>query len=553
MRRIWIPILLVAGLSGCWAQFRGDAAHTGAQPFESAVGVANVANLAAVWTMSTTGGISSSPAVANGVAYVGSSDHALYASDATGVAGCSGAPKSCVPLWSATTGGAVDSSPAVANGVVYVGSVDMKLYAFDASGTAGCSGVPKSCVPLWSATTAGVINSSPTILSGVVYVGSADGKLYAFDATGTSGCSGVPKSCVPLWTATTGGAVDSSPAVANGVVYVGSADMKLYAFDATGTSGCSGAPKSCLPLVTSATAGGVGSSPAVVAGRVYVGSADADLHVFGLVGPSSTTTTVTSNPNPSPSGTNVTFTATVTSSGGTPSGTVTFKNGGATLGTGTLSAGQATFGTSSLSVGTHTITAEYAGATDFATSTSVPRDQVVNSSGPAIQVSVGYYDTHHPHVLQSTPDPWKGSANVVFSGTPDSSSGGWDTAAVKIENLTGAPIAGVQVSVDIGSNTYSLWGTNTIPTGQSLILAQTGYENFDGSDHHAAGCYGCNPNLCTTAIDRSVPIVHVTVGVAETDFRDTGLLLSTGGVDRAGCPYTGTRNDESEPWQTMSP
>ena len=291
----------------------------------------------------------------------------------------------------------------------------------------------------------------------------------------------------------------------------------------------------------------------VVGGRVYVGSADAKLHVFGVVGPSSTTTTLTATPNPSPSGANVTFTATVTSSGGTPSGTVTFKNGGATLGTGTLSAGQATFGTSSLSVGTHTITAEYAGATDFATSTSVPRDQVVNSSGPAIQVSVGYYDTHHPHVLQSTPDPWKGSANVVFSGTPDSSSGGWDTAAVKIENLTGAPIAGVQVSVDIGSNTYSLWGTNTIPTGQSLILAQTGYENFDGSDHHAAGCYGCNPNLCTTAIDRSVPIVHVTVGVAKTDFRDTGLLLSTGGVDRAGCPYTGTRNDESEPWQTMSP
>ncbi len=552
MRRIWIPILLVVGLSGCWVQFRGDAAHTGTQPFESAVGVANVATLAAVWTESTTGGISSSPAVANGVAYVGSSDHTLSASDATGVTGCSGVPKTCAPLWTATTGDAVNSSPAVANGVAYVGSVDMKLYAFDASGTTGCSGVPKTCVPLWTATTAGVINSSPTVSNGFVYVGSADGKFYAFDASGTTGCSGVPKTCVPLWTATTGGAVDSSPAVANGVVYVGSADMKLYAFDATGTTGCSGSPKTCRSLVTSATAGGIGSSPAVVGGRVYVGSADAKLHVFGLVGPSSTTTTLTANPNPSTLGTNVTFTATVTSSGGTPSGTVTFKDGGSTLGTGTLSAGQATFGTSSLSVGTHTITAAYAGATDFATSTSAPQDQVVRSSGAAIQVSVGYYDTHHPHVLQTTPDPWQGSANVVFRGTPDSSSGGWDTAAVKIDNLTGAPITGVQVSVDIGSNTYSLWGTNTIPAGQSLILAQTGYENFDGSDHHTAGCYGCNPNLCTTAIDRSVPIVHVTVGIARTDFRDTGLLLSTGGVDRAGCPYTGTRNDESEPWRTVS-
>ena len=137
MRRIWIPILLVVGLSGCWVQFRGDAAHTGVQPFESAVGVANVATLADVWTVSTTGGISSSPAVANGVVYVGSSDHTLYASDATGVAGCSGAPKLCAPLWMATTGDAVNSSPAVANGVVYVGSVDMKLYAFDATGAVG--------------------------------------------------------------------------------------------------------------------------------------------------------------------------------------------------------------------------------------------------------------------------------------------------------------------------------------------------------------------------------------------------------------------------------
>ena len=36
----------------------------------------------------------------------------------------------CAPLWTATTGGAVTSSPAVANGVVYVGSGDTKLHAF---------------------------------------------------------------------------------------------------------------------------------------------------------------------------------------------------------------------------------------------------------------------------------------------------------------------------------------------------------------------------------------------------------------------------------------
>ncbi len=35
------------------------------------------------------------------------------------------------PLWSAATGGSIESSPAVANGVVYVGSDDGSLHAFD--------------------------------------------------------------------------------------------------------------------------------------------------------------------------------------------------------------------------------------------------------------------------------------------------------------------------------------------------------------------------------------------------------------------------------------
>jgi outer membrane protein assembly factor BamB len=33
-------------------------------------------------------------------------------------------------LWSYATGGAIRSSPAVANGMVYVGSEDGRLYAF---------------------------------------------------------------------------------------------------------------------------------------------------------------------------------------------------------------------------------------------------------------------------------------------------------------------------------------------------------------------------------------------------------------------------------------
>jgi len=97
------------------------------------------------------------------------------------------------------------------------------------------------------------------------------------------------------------------------------------------------------------------------------------------VNPATTTSKVTSSLNPSKSGQSVTFTATVTSSGGNPPGTVTFKDGSTTLGTGTLSSGKATFSTSSLSVGTHSITAVYGGSTDFSGSTSAVLSQVVNN------------------------------------------------------------------------------------------------------------------------------------------------------------------------------
>ena len=92
----------------------------------------------------------------------------------------------------------------------------------------------------------------------------------------------------------------------------------------------------------------------------------------------STATSTSSSANPSTFGQPVTFVATVSMSGGTPSGTVTFRNGTTTLGTGTLNgAGQATFTTSSLTVGSHSITAVYGGSGSFTASTSAALIQVV--------------------------------------------------------------------------------------------------------------------------------------------------------------------------------
>jgi outer membrane protein assembly factor BamB len=82
--------------------------------------------------------------------------------------------------WSYTTGGDILSSPAVANGVVYVGSNDNKIYALDA----------KTGAFLWSYITGAWIESSPAVVDGRVYVDSRDGKLYAFGLDEKAGSGG---------------------------------------------------------------------------------------------------------------------------------------------------------------------------------------------------------------------------------------------------------------------------------------------------------------------------------------------------------------------------
>jgi outer membrane protein assembly factor BamB len=160
--------------------------------------------------------------VVNSRVYVGSGK-GLYVFKAQGC----GQP-TCSPLWTALGRGSIRSSPAVANGVVYLGSKDPdpNLYAFDAS----------TGKLLWSAPKASAADSSdssPTVAHPFVYIGSNEPYPYPNLYMFAEKCG--QQTCKPLWTASTGGAIWSSPAVANGVVYVGSLDHKLYAFQLPGT------------------------------------------------------------------------------------------------------------------------------------------------------------------------------------------------------------------------------------------------------------------------------------------------------------------------------
>jgi hypothetical protein len=109
-----------------------------------------------------------------------------------------------------------------------------------------------------------------------------------------------------------------------------------------------------------------------------------------------TTTALRSSANPSTFGQAVTFTATISPvapGGGTPDGTVQFKDGGVNLGPArALVSGVATFATSSLGAGSHAITAVYSGAANYngssgALTQTVTCTKTITGSQPTVDFS----------------------------------------------------------------------------------------------------------------------------------------------------------------------
>lgn len=239
-------------------------------------------DIAPYWTFACEDEVRSSPVVSEGIVYIGSFDHNLYAVDAKegtfvwkypSEDVISSSPYVWEQLvlfgsedhtvyallketgriaWSTPTKDRVRSSPRVSLDHVFVGSDDHHLYCLSA----------RNGRHMWAFETANYVRSSPTVSPERVYFGASDGCVYSLDVqTGRQ-----------RWRFTTNRTVISSPLLHEGVIYVGSMDWSVYAIDA----------QAGWSLWSFRAQGWVVSNPAISEshGLVYVGSADANVYAL---------------------------------------------------------------------------------------------------------------------------------------------------------------------------------------------------------------------------------------------------------------------------------
>jgi outer membrane protein assembly factor BamB/tRNA A-37 threonylcarbamoyl transferase component Bud32 len=275
----------------------------------------------ALWRFACEDEVRSSPAVQDGVLYVGAYDHNLYAINA----------KSGKFLWKYATEGGIASSPCVHDGQVFVGSSDKLLYAISAD-TGRISWTcptqdriwssPKAAFGhvffgsddhhlyaanihsgrvVWTFETERQVRSSPAIGDDAIYIGCEGGVVYAIDTSGQArwrfrarrGVTSSPaitkdmayvgcqdwfvygldiRSGWPVWRYRAGGPIVSSVAISEGLVFIGSTDKQLYALDA----------ENGRLVWRYETDGQVTSSPAVAEGAVYFGSVDGAVYSLDI-------------------------------------------------------------------------------------------------------------------------------------------------------------------------------------------------------------------------------------------------------------------------------
>lgn len=245
--------------------FMNNSQHSG---FSNSKSVASAPK--ELWKVKTEGQVISSPVVVNGVLYIGSEDHKLYAIDAT-----SGDIK-----WTYKTNGAINSTPAIHEDKVLFLSYDGFFYALNKD----------NGKLVWKFKTEGEHKfevkdyyngsfkpdywdfylSSAVVENNIVYFGSSDAHVYALDvATGEK-----------VWQYKTEAGIHSSPAIFENALVIGSWDSNVYCLNAT--TGEENWKYQTGKDVDQYIWIGVQASPSISEGIAYVGSRDAKFYALNI-------------------------------------------------------------------------------------------------------------------------------------------------------------------------------------------------------------------------------------------------------------------------------
>jgi hypothetical protein len=243
----------------------------------------------------------------------------------------------------------------------------------------------------------------------------------------------------------------------------------------------------------------------------------------------STATMLSVAPNPAKIHESVTLTAHVTSTSGSPAGTVTFFDGATALATVTLTGGSAAFTTSALDAGTHAISAAYNGASTFAVSRSQTTSEVIVKLASTT-------------ALKASRNPSTFGESLVFTATVTSPSG-TPTGSVEFKDgaltlasvsLSGGKASFTTASLAAGSHTVTAdyEGTATFDASVSTAVAEV----INKAASTAKLAATPNPSAYDESVHFTATVKSATTGTpaGTVTFLDGASTIDTATLNAAG-------------------
>jgi hypothetical protein len=349
----------------------------------------------------------------------------------------------------------------------FVRNPDGALTEFNAPGASSSNAVLTGTIPI-AINASGEITGTYTDANSVRhgFLRTADGNITEFTVPGAGGSNSSNPFTWYAFGGTAGTSIDSTGRIVG--LYTDT-NLVFHGFvrQTDGTIETLTAPGAGKGMFQGTAVFGTDSS-----GNIAGTYADANLVGHGFVftpAKNATTTSLSSSPNPSFYGEPVTFTSDVSSDDDTPPNgeIVSFRQKATLLGSGTLIDGKASFKTSKLAVGEDSITAVYAGDTQFAGSKSIAVVQEVGKANAMVVLSAKPSSSKYGQTVNLT-----ATVAPQFSGTPTGS----------VAFFAGTTMLG---SVALSKGAARLSTTALAVGADALIAAYSGDQNFAPKRSHA--------------------------------------------------------------------